>query len=81
MCQRAGSVEQGEWYWLPDIQQLNAVIHGAHQAGWYVRLVGRSADRFDLLLAPLRTAVSRDLRDRRALSTGSGATMPRPARR
>jgi hypothetical protein len=49
--------EQGEWYWLPDILVLNAIIRGAHQAGWYVKQVGRSADRFDLLLAPLRQSV------------------------
>ncbi|MCU1587863.1 MAG: hypothetical protein JWN31_1356 [Frankiales bacterium] len=47
--------EHGEWYWLPDVHLLNSVIRAAHQSGWYVRQVGRSADRFDLLLAPLRT--------------------------
>jgi hypothetical protein len=44
---------------MPDIHVLNAVIHGAHQAGWYVLQVGRSADRFDLLLAPLRRSGGR----------------------
>lgn len=46
--------EPGEWYWLPSAAVLNAVIRGAHQAGWYVKQVGRSADRLDLLLAPLQ---------------------------
>jgi hypothetical protein len=48
--------DQGEWYWIPDIRLVNAVIHGAHQAGWLVHRIGRSADRFDLLLTPARRA-------------------------
>jgi hypothetical protein len=48
--------DQGEWYWMPDIRLVNAVIHGAYQAGWLVHRIGRSADRFDLLLTPARRA-------------------------
>jgi hypothetical protein len=47
----------GEGYWLPDVHKLSAIIHAAHQAGLYVHKVGRSADRFDLLLAPIRTRI------------------------
>lgn len=38
---------------MRDIHLVNAVIRGAHEAGWCVRQIGRSADRFDLLLAPV----------------------------
>lgn len=51
--------EVSQRYWLPDLQLLNAVIRGAHHAGWYVKKIGRSGDRFDLLLAPVGRSAER----------------------
>ena len=40
-------------YWFPAPKAVLTIIRAAHGAGWYVTRVGRSPDRFDLLLAPV----------------------------